>query len=170
MRRALEPTDARGGGEWVDICGLIVPKDEVKRLTADIASGEVTSLDAAEERLRELHAAYYDMEWTWVARHFADWWGKPLEELTAADVAAIVDRWTDSVVRLDRMLYDDARKEFSSIARIGFGIDGSDRRSELDFEHVRGEFEKDSFVLMVLDHIERKTALGADLKRRLQGL
>jgi len=170
LSRALRPTDSRGCGEWVDLCGLIAPKSEVKRLTDDIASGRLKSLVAVEERLRELHTAYYDMEWTWVAEHFADWWGKPLDALTAADVAAIVDRWTDSVVRLDHMLYEDARKEFSSIARIGFGIDGSYRRSELDFEQVRGEFEKDSFVLMVLDHIERKTALGADLKSRLQGL
>lgn len=167
IRRALRPTDPRGRGEWVDICGLIAPKSEIKALTADISAGRVDSLAAVEERLRELHSAYYEMEWTWVAEHFEAWYGRSADELTGADIAAIVDRWTDSVVSLDRMLYDDARKEFSSISRIGFGQDGSDRRTDRDFEHVRGEFEKDPFVLMVLDHIDRKTALGASLKRRL---
>lgn len=165
--RALHPTSAPGAGEWVDLCGLIAPKSEIKRLTSDIASGALASLDEVEERLRELHSHYYDMEWTWVVENFRSWYGKDIAELTRADIGAIVDRWTDSVVTLDRLLYEDARKEFSSIARIGFGLDGSDRRGERDFEHVRGEFEKDPFVLMVLDHIEKKTALGAELKSRL---
>ncbi len=167
VRRALRPTSPQGAGEWVDLCGLIAPKSEIKRLTEDIASGRLSSLDAVEERLRALHYAYYDMEWTWVVESFRRWWGKDIEEVTRDDIRAIVDRWTDSVVTLDRMLYEDARKEFSSIARIGFGQDGSDRRGERDFGHVRGQFEKDPFVLMVLDHIEKKTALGAELKSRL---
>lgn len=167
IRRALAPTAAAGKGEWVDLCGLIAPKSEIKRLTSDISQGRLADLDAVEDRLRSLHADYYDMEWTWVVERFAWWWGKEASELTRADVAAIVDRWTDSVVTLDRMLYDDAHKEFSAIARIGFGQDGSDRRGERDFEHVRGEFEKDPFVLMVLDHIDKKTALGQELKSRL---
>ena len=167
IRAALAPTCEAGEGEWVDLCGLIAPKSEVKRLTADIASGRIAGLEEVESRLRALHTAYYDMEWTWVSRMFAAWWGKTLDEVTANDIEGIVDRWTASVTGLDRMLYDDARKEFSSIARIGFGQDGTDRRTDRDFEHVRGEFEKDPFVLMVLDHIEKKTALGAALKARI---
>lgn len=167
IRRALSPDCESGSGEWVDLCGLIAPKTEIRRLTADIAEGRIKTLDEIEERLCELHSSYYRMEWTWVAEHFERWWGKPMEALTAADIHAIVDRWTRSVTTLDRLLYDDARKEFSSIARIGFGQDGSDRRGERDFEHVRGEFEKDAFVLMVLDHIKKKTALGEELKSRL---
>lgn len=167
VRRALTPTHTKGTGEWVDLCGLIAPKSEIKRLTADIASGTLSNLDAVEERLRSLHSDYYDMEWTWVVENFPRWWGREITELTRSDIRQIVDRWTESVVTLDHMLYDDARKEFSSIARIGFGQDGSDRRGERDFEHVRGEFEKDPFVLMVLDHIARKTDLGEELKSRL---
>lgn len=167
IRRRLAPTSAEGAGEWVDICGLIAPKAEISRLTREIGQGTVTSLEQVEQRLTDLHARYYDMEWTWVVENFERWWGKPVDALTADDIRAIVDRWTDSVVTLDRMLYEDARKEFSSISRIGFGVDGSDGRRNHDFEQVRGEFEKDPFVTMVLSHIEAKTALGAELKSRL---
>ncbi len=168
IRRRLRPTAEAGAGEWVDICGLLAPKSEIKRLTADIGSGAVTSLDEVDSRLRQLHTDYYDMEWTWVADNFTRWYHKPLDSLTADDIRAIVDRWTESVVTLDRMVYDDARKEFSAISRIGFGVDGSDGRTRLDFENVRGEFEKDPFVTMVMHHIEAKTALGLELKSRLR--
>ncbi len=168
IRQRLAPTLEAGGGEWLDLSGLIAPKSEIKTLCADIASGSINSLETVNERLRLMSENYYDLEWTWVVENFRRWWGKECSELTAADIALIARRWCDSVVKLDRMLYDDARKEFSSVARIGFGLDASsDRNRRNDFEHVRGDFERDPFVKMVLDHIAAKTALHDDLISRL---
>ncbi len=170
VRRILRPTLEAGAGEWLDIAGLIIPKSEVKRLTADISSGSIGSLAEVNDRLKRLHESYYELEWTWVVENFRRWWGKECSELTVDDVRGIASRWLESVVAIDRMLYDDARKEFSSVARIGFGLDvNSDRNTRADFEHVRGDFERDPFVRMVLDHIEAKTALAEDLYSRLPG-
>lgn len=163
----LKPTHEAGRGEWVDLAGMFAPQAEVSRLVADIGSGAVATAEALEERFRALQRNYYDMEWTWVADNFEAWWGKAPSELTAADVRAIVGRWTESVVGLDRMLYDDARKEFSDISRTGFGVDGDDVRRRSDFEGVRGDFESDAFVRMVADHISAKTDLGRELLGRL---
>lgn len=167
IRRRLRPQMAEGVGEWLDIAGLIAPKNEIKRLCVDIAQGTITSLAEVNSRLQTLSENYYELEWTWVAENFHRWWGKNCDELTVADIRAIAGRWVESVVKLDRMLYDDARKEFSSVARIGFGIDASARNARVDFEQVRGEFERDPFVKMVLDHIDVKTALHDDLISRL---
>lgn len=163
----LRPTHEAGRGEWVDLAGMFAPQAEVSRLVADIGSGTVATAEALEERFRALQRNYYDMEWTWVADNFEAWWGKAPSELTAADVRAIVGRWTESVVGLDRMLYDDARKEFSDISRTGFGVDGDDVRRRSDFEGVRGDFESDAFVRMVADHISAKADLGRELLGRL---
>lgn len=156
-----------GTGEWLDICGLIAPKNEISALIRDIIEERVTTLDQVEERFRNLHSRYYDMEWTWVAEHFAQWWGKEIDDITPADIIAIVNRWRDQVVKLDRMLYEDARKEFSLMSKTGFGVDGTEARQESDFEHVRGTFDSDPFVRMVLDHIDTKTRLGQELIDRL---
>ncbi len=164
----LRPTTSRGTGEWVDIAGMIAPKDEIDRLCNDIAYGRVASLDAIERQLRELGDEYYDMEWTWVESKFKQWYGKECSELTADDVRTIVARWQESVIKLDRMLYDDARKEYSLISRIGFGADGPRECRDADFEQVRGEFDNDPFVKMVLDHIEIKRALGVELLSRIK--
>ncbi len=108
------------------------------------------------------------MEWTWVNSRFKQWWGKECSELTAEDIRMIVARWSDSVTTLDRMLYDDARKEYSLISRIGFGADGPRECRDADFEQVRGDFDTDPFVMMVIDHIEKKRELGAELLERIK--
>lgn len=166
----LRPTHRAGGGEWVDIGGMLAPKSEVSALIKDMIEGRVTTLSQLRERFAQLHADYYDMEWTWVAEHFPDWIGKSIEEITPSDIEQIVKRWTDSVVSLDQLLYEDARKEFSMVSMTGFGLDGADGRRRSDFGNVRGEFDSDPFVTMVLDHIRVKTALGKDLTRRIASI
>ena len=78
-----------------------------------------------------------------------------------------IDEWQKAVVDLDRMVYDDARKEFDLNSQTGFGADGDSRQREADFESVRGNFENNSFVQAVLEHIERKSALGDSIREKL---
>lgn len=170
LRKCLNPTHRNGNGVWVDIGGMLAPESEIAALISDINERRITSLDQLEREFRRIHSEYDDMEWTWVAAHMKEWYGKPVEALDANDIIAIVERWRGSVVQLDRMLYDDARKEFSLVSRVGFGVDGSEERKHSDFENVRGEFDSDPFVKMVLKHIETKTALGGDLIARVQSL
>ena len=66
------------------------------------------------------------------------------------------------------MLYDDARKEFNLASMTGFGADGTKHDKEVDFAEVRGEFESNSFVTAVLEHIRVKSALGDELISRLR--
>lgn len=169
LTELLTPTIEAGTGDWVDIGGMIAPSAEIERLCNDVADGSVTTLSGIETRLRKIHSDYYDMEWTWVADHIEQWWGKPWQELTRDDIVEIVNRWKESVVKLDRMLYDDAKKEFSLVSRVGFGMDGRTKADiDDDFEKVRGAFKSDAFVQMVLQHIENKTALGNELIERIK--
>ncbi|MBE6318694.1 MAG: DUF4954 family protein [Bacteroidales bacterium] len=168
LRNILATTASAGEGEWVDVCGLIAPKTEIVRLCDDIVNGVICDVEDINTRLREIHLHYYNMEWNWVAENFKTWWGKECGELTTGDIVEIVTRWNDSVVALDRLLYEDARKEFSMVSRVGFGIDATTAQcKDYDFEQVRGEFECDPFVKMIHEHIADKTALGNDLISRL---
>ena len=49
-----------------------------------------------------------------------------------------------------------------------FGADGDKEIKERDFSQVRGDFESNSFVNAVLDHIHKKEALGNELLSRLE--
>ena len=89
------------------------------------------------------------------------------DEITAQDIIRLVKAWKEAVVGLDKMVYDDARKEFSLSSMTGFGADGSHDEMKQDFEQVRGDFESNTFVTAVLKHIEDKTALGNELIKRI---
>ena len=167
VKQRLKPSIDAGRGPWTDIAGLIVPQSEIDSLCADLVSGAISSLDEAEKRLKQMAELYYEMEWTWVAENFPRWYGKEVSELTPDDLLAIANRWQRSVVKLDEMLYDDARKEFSLTSRTGFGMCGSGDNAEADFAHVRGEFESDPFGRMVQAHISHKSALADDVRARL---
>jgi hypothetical protein len=73
-----------------------------------------------------------------------------------------------AVVGLDRILAQDARKEFTAAAQIGYGIDGDEAAKDGDFAAVRGRYEKDSFVCEIQKHIEAKTAMGEELIGRME--
>ena len=81
---------------------------------------------------------------------------------------SIVKAWQKAVVGLDKMVYEDAKKEFSLSSMTGFGVDGSRDDMKQDFEQVRGDFESNTFVTAVLKHIEDKTALGNELIKRIE--
>ncbi len=167
IRTRLRPDTAIGEGEWVDISGLIAPKSEIERLMQDIEQGELTDVESIHQRFVEMHANYYTYEWTWAYHRLLEFYGLNADTLTAADVAAIVRRWQEAVVGLDKQVYEDAKKEFSLTSMTGFGADGSRKEQEEDFEQVRGVFEANPFVTAVLDHIRVKTALGNELLERL---
>jgi hypothetical protein len=79
-------------------------------------------------------------------------------------------KWKEAVVELDRLLYADARKEFTATAQIGYGVDGDDEIRTGDFAAVRGTFERDGFVREIEQHIASKTRLADELISRMEKL
>ena len=167
MRAALRPTTPGGAGNWVDISGMIAPKALVDSLLDKIASGAVDSIADVHEAFADMHRHYYEYEWTWAYDQYAEFFGVDMETITKEQVIAIVKQWKESVIGLDRQLYEDARKEFDLSSMTGFGADGSKEVKEQDFEQVRGDFESNTFVTAVLEHIRVKEALGDELISRL---
>lgn len=170
IRARLKPDTAIGTGEWVDISGLIAPKSEIDKLIEQIESGEINRLKSINAEFERMHQNYYTYEWTWAYEKLEEYYGVHPQQMTAADIVRIVEKWKTAVVGLDRMVYEDAKKEFSMASMTGFGADGSRLEKELDFEQVRGDFENNPFVTAVLKHIEVKTALGDELIARMQNV
>ncbi|MFA6769958.1 MAG: DUF4954 family protein [Bacteroidales bacterium] len=166
----LMPDTEIGKGSWLDVSGLITPKSEIEKLLNMIESAQVTSLKEINNYLEALHANYYNLEWTWCYHKIEEVYGIDLANIKAIDIKNIVEKWREAVVGLDRMLYEDARKEFSLSSMTGFGADGDLDQCRLDFEEVRGVFENNKFVSAVLKHIDEKNALGDELLSRIKHL
>lgn len=166
----LRPTEPEGTGEWLDLAGLILPKQMLDGLLEKVEEGSLSELEEIEAFFREAHRRYYDLEWTWAYQMIETYYGLDLQTVPAAELVALVRKWQDSVIRLDEFLYADARKEFSLTSMTGFGVDGSVKEKREDFEGVRGDFENNPFVTAVKEHISVKRALGEELIGRLAGL
>ena len=170
IRQRLKPDTEIGKGEWVDISGLIAPKSEIDKLLDGIESGEVNKLKEINADFLRMHTNYYTYEWTWAYEKMLEFYHLDPEKITAADIIHIVEKWKEAVVGLDKMVYEDAKKEFSLSSMTGFGADGTKSEKQRDFEYVRGDFESNPFVTAVLKHIEVKSALGDETIDRLKPL
>jgi hypothetical protein len=167
LQERLRPDRQQGRGEWVDIAGLITPKEEIDKLLDDIESGKTLAIQELSDSFAEMYRSYYAWEWTWSCQRIEEEEGMPVSRFRAEDVIRIVKRWKKSVIDLDNLLYEDARKEFNLSSMTGFGIDDGEDVKKIDFEQVRGDFESNSVVSAIQEHIRKKSALGDELIERM---
>ena len=161
IQEALQPDMKFGKGYWVDLAGMICPFEALDQLLQSIENGAVQSLEEVNSSLVTMHKNYYNFEWTWAVDVLESFYGKSISEFEASDVITIVKKWKESVLGIDRFLYEDARKEFSMSKMTGFGVDGQEGARELDFAEVRGEFEDNATVKEIKEHMEKKERLGS---------
>ena len=150
LRDAFVPRSEYGDGEWMDLAGMIAPCKAVDDILADVESGKTAELDVFNRRIAALHDEYYHYEWRWACKAMEEYYGLRLAELSASELSKLICRWRESVVTLDRLLYEDARKEFS--------LSGMP------------DFESDPFVRSVKEHIEVKSSLADQVLEKLASI
>ena len=150
LRRTFVPKSQYGDGEWVDMAGMIAPGRAVEDIVSDVESGRTSDLEILNERISSLHSEYYHYEWRWACKAMEEYYRFRLSELSVEDLQKLILRWRDSVVALDRLLYEDARKEFS--------LSGMP------------DFESDPFVRSVKEHIQVKSSLADQVLEKLNSI
>jgi len=168
IRKRLSPDTVIGLGDWVDMSGLICPKSEVQDIIAKVEDGTYSRIQDMNDRFALMAREYYRYEWTWVYSKIKEYYGIDPKTVSSEQVEDIVKGWKDAVVTLDKMVYDDAHKEFSLSFMTAYGADGNKAQAERDFEMVRGSFESNPFVVATQKHIRDKSALGDELIARLK--
>ena len=150
LRDAFVPRSEYGDGEWMDLAGMIAPCKAVDDILADVESGKTAELDVFNRRIAALHDEYYHYEWRWACKAMEEYYGLKLAESSASELSKLIHRWRESVVTLDRLLYEDARKEFS--------LSGMQ------------DFDSDPFVRSVKEHIEVKSSLADQVLEKLASI
>ncbi|ASB50095.1 DUF4954 family protein [Alkalitalea saponilacus] len=167
MLKAIAPEGKQGSGEWVDMAGLLVPKEEVDQLVNDVEKGIVTTAGELNKRFVSFKNHYFDWAWNWIVPRLKTEAGLDVESVSVQQVMDYVEEWKNAVVKLDQMMYEDARKEFTLKSQTGFGIDGKEETRMCDFENVRGEFTSHPAVTDILEHIEKKSNLASKVLDKL---
>ncbi len=167
IRERLQPDTPNGSGEWIDLSGLIAPKGKIDDLLTLIEDNQL-NLNDIQNSFEEMHQMYYSYEWTWAKDKLEVYWQKSIDEVSCEDIISTITSWKNSVVKLDELIYADAKKEFDLNSKTGFGVDGDETQKQEDFESVRGRFDNNPFVLAVLEHIKVKTELGNNTIERIK--
>ena len=169
LLRDLRPDSEIGLGSWVDVSGLICPKNALDPFLDQVEEGIVSGVDALDEFFSMIYSEYYSYEWTWAYDIIRKYYGVSLDNVEPKAILDLIARWKEAVVGLDNLLYEDAKKEFSLSFMTSFGEDGDQETRLKDFEQVRGsDFEGNPFVQMVKNHIKEKTALYETTVQRIK--
>ena len=150
LRGSLIPRSVYGEGEWIDMAGMIVPEKAVEDLLDDVEEGRVSDIDVISSRFDDMHCEYYHYEWRWACGAMEEYYGFDLMQLSARQLSDLVIRWKESVLALDKLLYEDARKELQLSSRT--------------------DFDSDPFVCSVKEHIEVKSLLAEEVLHRLASI
>ena len=140
LRHALTPGKEYGDGKWTDLAGMIAPEKAVEDVLAAIENGRITDVKMLGKLFADLHSNYYNYEWKWACYMIQEYYGLSFESVTVEKLSELIIRWRSSVIALDNLIYEDARKEFTLA-----GLSG---------------FDDDPFVKSVREHIANKTDLA----------
>lgn len=155
--------------EWVDMAGLIAPKFEVDKLLNQISTENI-SLESIQKNLNMLHADYSNYSWTWAKNTLEKQLGKTFDGVEIQDIITIIEKWKKAVLTFDDLILRDAKKEFNTVSRTGFGMDGDDTDKQLDFNAVRGTFDENAFVKEINAQMNKTTEIADKQIARLVNL
>ena len=150
MHQALRPIASYGEGIWVDVGGLIAPQKALDELLDAVERGALKDVRALARCFADLHSEYYAFEWTWAYKAIQDIYGITLYDAELEKIIELICRWRNSVVALDNLIYEDARKEYELSSM--------------------SDFDSDPFVKSVREHIKSKTDLADAILSKLRTL
>ncbi len=144
--------------EWVDIAGLIAPKDKINDVVKKIESGKIKKIKEISSYWRSIYDEYRLDEWAWVVNTFNNRFNINLKNIDNKALINILACHKKSIYEALDMFNHDVEKEFDSSKQISFGVDNIENR-EADFEAVRGSIESNNFVLQYRDEMMNKIAV-----------
>lgn len=159
---SLVPTTVlKNSTEWMDVSGLLTPRERLVQLEAAVAGGGITTYDLLLAEFRKMYDSYWADEWRYVYDVYAKEYNVQPDTLTKEQALAAINEWESAATSLHGMILEDSKKEFGAFARIGYGVDQPEDLMQRDFEAVRGTIETNSVVQRLVNE-------GAAIQRRKQ--
>ncbi len=168
LRCVLTNSSDIGIGDWVDMAGFVAPRKKIELALTAVEEGSLETLEELHSSFCEINSHFYEWSWNWCSKQIEEYLGKPLSDISVADLLQFLKRWITVTEQLDDYFIDDAKKEFSKQARTGFGIDGTRVTQIADFAMVRGNFENNSFIKRIHLHCEKKQNEFREIQAKLK--
>lgn len=159
-----------GKDKWIDVAGMICPLEALEEVLEKIELNKINNIKELNNAFHKIHNDYYDMEWTWAAELYNKIENSSVTNLSPQSFISFVKKWKEAVICLDKMVYNDAKKEFSLSTQVGFGTDGEEKEKQQDFMNVRGDFYTNSTLQEILAHIDRKSDLANRVIKEMESI
>lgn len=130
-----KPQTEVGLGRWDDLSGLLLPVSEERRLTEDIKSGSLETIEEVVNRFREINENYRIYQWAWTYRMILEYYG--INEISPEDDARIKQDYIEARRAWIAEIKKDAEKEFEmgDVDREVFESFVNSLDHEVDFEN-----------------------------------
>ncbi len=170
LHKLLAAETQIGRGFWLDIAGLVVPKEAVDELLVEIENAAISSLGQVNAKIKQIQDSLTNYEWAWVTDKLEQNLGKAVSKFTTRDIITVVQNWVAAAQKLGAMRISDAGKEFGPNARIGYGASGTETERNADFEAVRGTATDHSSIQELKEQLAQAKRTAAELIDRLEKL
>jgi hypothetical protein len=170
IKREFSPGSRNSSGKWIDLAGMIATEQSIQQVLSDITSGSLNKLEDITSRLEQIHKSYEDDVWAWTTGILAERFGIDVKQITTDQLLDLVSMWEGFTIKLDKMILNDATKEFDENSRIGFGIDGDTEVGKKDFEAVRGVYDENKFIIGIKEEITQTEKKAAELNEMIRGI
>jgi len=168
IREDLSPKSEATSEKWVDMAGMVAPDHTIQDLIGDIKSGRIKSVDEVSRGLERIHVEYESDVWDWTAGILSDRYDYEISNINVDQLLEILSRWKTESIKLNKMILNDAAKEFDDSSKIGFGIDGEQAIVDKDFTAVRGLPDDNKFIQGIQKEIIETEAKAARLRVALE--
>ncbi len=170
VREEFSPGSRKVTERWIDMAGMIAADHSVQNMMEEVKSGKIRSTDEISARLNQIHSAYENDAWDWTANLLSERFEMNVEEITTDQLLDLITLWETETIKLDKMILNDASKEFDNSSKLGFGIDGDQEVADRDFEAVRGVAEENNFIIGIRKEMAQTEARATRLRTLLGSL
>lgn len=168
IREGLTTSDHKVPDKWIDLAGMIAPDHVMQDFFKDIKSGSIKTLDEISDRLKRIHDSYDSYVWDWTTRILSERFDMDVRNIEASQLLELISKWETESIKLDKMILNDATKEYDDSSKIGFGVDGDQDVINQDFEAVRGTPDKNKFIVGINQEIIQIEEKAAELRKILE--
>ena len=173
LLKKLEPEKMRDNinkklDNWNDVSGMLAPASVVDNLISKIENSSFKNLGEYDDELNNIYKNSDSWSYLWCSELIEKIYKKPLKQFTSSDIIQLIINWKDKKIAFNNLILEDAKKEFSKKIQIGFGIDGDEEITRIDFEEVRGTFDDNSFVKEIMSESEQINRTASDLLNKLE--
>lgn len=170
LRMELSPGKKSVPEKWIDMAGMVSTERSIQLLMEDVKSGSISKPEQISARILQMHDGYDNMVWDWTTGILAERFDLKVEEITVEQLIDLISLWESEILKLDKMILNDATKEFDQSSKLGFGIDGDQEVADKDFEAVRGVLDENKFIMGIREEMVQTEVQAAELRTILSDI